>query len=203
MHLNLDGDWKDYSPTKVQGGEATYDIPLGDAAPKKIRAAFFDGKGQNKKWVNNGGRNFGKNIQVVLDSSNVQVALGVEAKRRGASRGALKSGSLRSVTQALFNNERSRLASRGKKKSTTKTQKQRTPRHQRALQRAIKASGTAAMHTHKLKGPRVRKAGVKKTTKIHQKHKVKARPYTKFNKADARYQHNQRGSKYQARKGTK
>ena len=183
LHLSLGGDtWADHSPTSVQGGEATYDIPMGDIPPKSFTAAFFDGHGKNKTWLNNGGRNFGKHIQSVLDSSDVQVALGVEAKRRGASRTSLKSNSLRAVSRALYNKETSRKASRGKKKSTTKTDKPRTPRHQRALQAAIAKSGAAAMHTHKLKAPKVRAGKVrgKKVNKTRVKQVTKPRPFSRF-----------------------
>ncbi len=207
LHLNLGGDsWKDYSPSSVNGAEATYDIPLGEAPIKKIRAAFFDATGRNKKWLNNGGRNYGKGIQSVLDSSDVQVALSVEARRRGGSRGALKSNSLRAVSKALFNNERSRQASRGKKKTATtkKTTKPRTPRHQRALQRAIQKSGTAALHTHKLKAPRVRKAKAKKTTKFHKKQVVQGRPHLKVVKNKSGWNaKGQRGGGYKGRQNYK
>ena len=196
MHLNLGGDdWKDYSPTSVQGGEATYDIPLGEAPIKKIRAAFFDGKGQNKAWFNNGGRNFGKGIQSMLDSSDVQVALSVEARRQGATRGALKSSSLQAVSKALFNKERSRQASKGKKKTTARTQKVNKSRHQRTLQRAIKASGTAAFHTQKLKAPRAGKVRVKKVNKVRSKPVTKPRPFSRFIGKQ-----NQKGGSHQARR---
>jgi len=171
MRVKLgNGQWQDVTPTKVTGDKASFDLHvISTSAPQGIQAAFYDGRGQVKGWWNNSGRDFGRNIRLVLGNDNVQTALAVEAQRRGGQRSGMKS-SLQAVAQSLFRNEKSRAASKGQPKA--KKQTQRTPRHQRSLLRALSSNNSGEkFHTYKLKPGKVRK--VSKVRKAASKPRVK------------------------------
>jgi len=163
MHFSVGGEWRDLSPVQVEGGKAVFEVPVTPGqAPGSILAAFFDAHNRDGRWWNNSGRNFGTNVKLVLGSEDVQTALHLAARRRGVTRGGRIRSSLKAVSLGLYRDERSRAASRGKKK-TGKTLPRRLTRSQRALGRALQGTTSAArFHTFKLKPRRAPRAPVRR-----------------------------------------
>ena len=168
MHFSVGGDWKDLPPTKVENGKAIFEIPVepGKKAPKTIQAAFFDGNNRNGKWLNNSGRNYGTNVNLVLGSDTVQTALSVAARRAGVQRNVRMRSSLRAVASGLHKREQHRVASRGKKKTTTPKRPARHTQSQRALSRMLKGTHSAEkFHTFKMKPRKAPKVRAKNTVR--------------------------------------
>jgi len=105
------GKWQDVAPAKVTGnGTVVFDVEVTGKRPAEIQAAFFD-QGNQGRWWNNASLNFGRDIRPVLGSANVDVALGVEARRRGQTRPGLRR-QLQSYSEALFRQEQGRPVSK-------------------------------------------------------------------------------------------
>jgi len=83
------------------GSAVIFEVEVTRSAPQSFEAAFSDG---GTRGFTNGNFNFGREMQPVLSSDAVQVALGVEARRRGAVRPGLRH-QLAQYSDALFRAE--------------------------------------------------------------------------------------------------
>lgn len=138
------GQWIDVQPTAVRDGKAIFDIHvIASAAPKSFQAAFYNRDNSSAPWWNNAGRNFGTNMPLVLGSQSVHLALGVEAQRRGETRGGLDSGQLAMVKTML---------------TGTRVVRERKTKHQARLARIAKEKGVSGVREAKLSARRTRTA---------------------------------------------